>query len=139
MSQLASRARSRSRLTSSQSDDTAQDGRRRPGSPEPDREHFRRFLSEQSRWLSYDAYSRICMALGMNQMLQALAYYTQGVLWASSPVAACTTFFAIKFLGLLLMKLDVGFGHNGWPAGAPGGHRAAAGRLRPAERLRGKA
>ncbi|CAE7865696.1 unnamed protein product, partial [Symbiodinium necroappetens] len=46
-----------------------------------DREfHFRRFLKEQRRWLFYDAYARICMALGMNQLLCALSYYILGAI-----------------------------------------------------------
>lgn len=75
---------------------------------EDDQVHFRRFLKEQKRWLCYDAYARVCMSFGMNQMLQALSYYILGVIWKISMVAALTSFFAVKFLGLLLLKLDLG-------------------------------
>eukprot|EP00931_Biecheleriopsis_adriatica_P065745 TRINITY_DN40223_c0_g1_i1.p1 TRINITY_DN40223_c0_g1~~TRINITY_DN40223_c0_g1_i1.p1 ORF type:complete len:1048 (-),score=201.24 TRINITY_DN40223_c0_g1_i1:97-3168(-) len=73
---------------------------------EDDQAHFRRFLKEQRRWLCYDAYSRVCMSFGVNQMLEALAYFTLGVVWDKSPVAASVSLLAIKLLGILLMNLD---------------------------------
>jgi len=74
---------------------------------EDDREHFHRFLEEQKRWLCYDAFSRICMSFGMNQMLQSLSYYILGVVWADSAATAVTSFVAVKLLAGLLLKLDV--------------------------------
>lgn len=70
-------------------------------------DHFKRFLSEQRRWLGYDAYARICMCFGMNQMLQSLSYYILGIVWQVSPVSAMTSFVAVKMLGSLLLQLDV--------------------------------
>lgn len=102
-----SRSRKGSFLDAADQKSSAAIGEASANAGDDDTEHFLRFLQEQRRWLSYDAYARVCMTLGMNQMLQALAYYTQGVLWNSSPVAANTSFFAIEFLGLLLMKLDI--------------------------------
>merc|ERR1712232_285705 len=40
--------------------------------------HFRRFLQEQKLWLGYDAYARVSMSLGVNQILGALSYYLIG-------------------------------------------------------------
>lgn len=74
---------------------------------EDEQRHFRRFLQEQTRWLSYDAYSRVCMSCGMNQLLQALAYYVLGIVWGDSPITAVISFAAIELLGLLLLLLDM--------------------------------
>lgn len=73
-----------------------------------DQQHLRRFLQALPRWLSYDLYSRVCMSFGMNQMLQALSYYVLGVIWKSSPMAAATSFVAVKSLSLLILWIDVG-------------------------------
>lgn len=73
-----------------------------------DQQHFRRFLQELPRWFSYDLYSRVCMSFGMNQMLQALSYYVLGVIWNSSPMAAATSFLAVRCLSMLIFWLDVG-------------------------------
>eukprot|EP00927_Polykrikos_kofoidii_P049938 TRINITY_DN4390_c1_g1_i1.p1 TRINITY_DN4390_c1_g1~~TRINITY_DN4390_c1_g1_i1.p1 ORF type:complete len:1133 (-),score=208.76 TRINITY_DN4390_c1_g1_i1:61-2979(-) len=75
---------------------------------EDDEQHFRRFLQELPRWLSYDVCSRVCMSFGMNQMLQALSYYVLGIIWHRSPLAAGTSFIAVKMLALLVLWLDVG-------------------------------
>eukprot|EP00931_Biecheleriopsis_adriatica_P048563 TRINITY_DN28070_c0_g1_i1.p1 TRINITY_DN28070_c0_g1~~TRINITY_DN28070_c0_g1_i1.p1 ORF type:complete len:1090 (+),score=195.35 TRINITY_DN28070_c0_g1_i1:358-3270(+) len=69
--------------------------------------HFQRFLKEQQRWLSYDAYARTCMSLGMNQLLQALAYYVVGTIAEFSYIAALTSFLGVKYLALLLLRLDL--------------------------------
>lgn len=37
--------------------------------------HVQLFRQLQSKWQCYDAYCRVCMGLGVNQMLQALSYY----------------------------------------------------------------
>jgi len=79
---------------------------------EDDQQHFRRFLQELPRWLSYDTGSRLCMSYGMNQMLQALSYYVLGVIWTSSPMAAVTSFIAVKFLSILVLWIDVGAHHD---------------------------
>lgn len=61
-------------------------------------------IQEQRRWLFYDAYARVCMALGwgkskhagfavpdlgpgINQMLQALSYYIVGSIAEEAPLA----------------------------------------------------
>eukprot|EP00928_Gymnodinium_smaydae_P031761 TRINITY_DN23209_c0_g1_i1.p1 TRINITY_DN23209_c0_g1~~TRINITY_DN23209_c0_g1_i1.p1 ORF type:complete len:1082 (-),score=218.88 TRINITY_DN23209_c0_g1_i1:23-3268(-) len=76
-------------------------------------EHFRRFLCEQRRWLSYDAYARVCMSLGMNQMLQALAYYIIGEVGRKSTAAAIFSFLGVKMLALQILRLDVRPGNEG--------------------------
>jgi len=38
-------------------------------------EHVKLYRSLQANWQSYDAYSRVCMSMGTNQMLHALTYY----------------------------------------------------------------
>eukprot|EP00930_Biecheleria_cincta_P086328 TRINITY_DN7563_c0_g3_i1.p1 TRINITY_DN7563_c0_g3~~TRINITY_DN7563_c0_g3_i1.p1 ORF type:complete len:1135 (+),score=186.80 TRINITY_DN7563_c0_g3_i1:47-3451(+) len=37
--------------------------------------HVQLFRQLQSKWQCYDAYCRVCMGLGVNQILQALSYY----------------------------------------------------------------
>eukprot|EP00929_Paragymnodinium_shiwhaense_P090037 TRINITY_DN50270_c0_g1_i2.p1 TRINITY_DN50270_c0_g1~~TRINITY_DN50270_c0_g1_i2.p1 ORF type:complete len:1091 (+),score=214.28 TRINITY_DN50270_c0_g1_i2:419-3274(+) len=85
---------------------------------EEDDEHFRKYLEEQPRWLSYDAYSRACMSLGFNQMLQALAYYILGVVYNTSPINAWLSFAALKLLGCLLLALEVSGADNRKDIGA---------------------
>eukprot|EP00927_Polykrikos_kofoidii_P049939 TRINITY_DN4390_c1_g2_i1.p1 TRINITY_DN4390_c1_g2~~TRINITY_DN4390_c1_g2_i1.p1 ORF type:complete len:1150 (-),score=169.16 TRINITY_DN4390_c1_g2_i1:36-3011(-) len=75
---------------------------------EDDEQHFRKFLQELPRWLSYDICSRLCMSFGMNQMLQALSYYVLGTIWLKSRASAVMSFFAVKMLSILVLWLDVG-------------------------------
>ncbi|CAK9047996.1 unnamed protein product, partial [Durusdinium trenchii] len=80
-----------------------------------DREyHFRRFLKEQRRWLFYDAYARVCMALGINQMLQALSYYIVGAIGDESPSGAALSLLGVQVLSLLLLRLDMAEGLQQW-------------------------
>lgn len=74
---------------------------------EDDTQHFERYLEEQKRWLGYDAYARVCMCLGMNQMLQALSYYVVGVLCKTTLGGGITAYFGVKGLAFLLLKLDI--------------------------------
>eukprot|EP00927_Polykrikos_kofoidii_P072815 TRINITY_DN68909_c0_g1_i1.p1 TRINITY_DN68909_c0_g1~~TRINITY_DN68909_c0_g1_i1.p1 ORF type:complete len:1039 (-),score=155.74 TRINITY_DN68909_c0_g1_i1:120-3128(-) len=75
---------------------------------EDDEQHFRRLLGEMPRWLHYDVWSRVCMCLGMNQMLQALAYFILGVIWQKSPMSGIMSFLAVKILGYIVLWLDIG-------------------------------
>lgn len=80
-----------------------------------DREyHFRRFLKEQRRWLFYDAYARVCMALGINQMLQALSYYIVGGIAEETPSGAALSLVGVQVLSLLLLRLDMAEGLQHW-------------------------
>mmetsp|Transcript_91880 Transcript_91880/g.176884 ORF Transcript_91880/g.176884 Transcript_91880/m.176884 type:complete len:1016 (+) Transcript_91880:71-3118(+) len=72
-----------------------------------DMQHIQRFMKEQRMWLGYDAYSRVCMSLGMNQLLQALSYYVVGKLSAGSLTSSIATFFGIKVLSIYLLRLDI--------------------------------
>lgn len=42
----------------------------------PPNRHVQLFRQLQSKWQCYDAYCRVCMGLGVNQILQALSYYS---------------------------------------------------------------
>jgi hypothetical protein len=75
--------------------------------------HFKRLLHCQAKWLSFDCYARICMCLGMNQLLSALSYYVVGTLFRISTTAAFFAFVGIKFLGSILMQLDITTTHTG--------------------------
>lgn len=70
-------------------------------------DHRHRFAQHRPQWLGFDAYSRVCMALGMNQMLQSLSYFVIGPIAQHSPSIALISLFAIQMLALLLLRLDV--------------------------------
>lgn len=73
-----------------------------------DREyHFRRFLKEQQRWLCYDAYARVAMALGINQMLTAMSYFLVGSVLPKAPRAAPISLLGVQWLSMLLLRLDI--------------------------------
>lgn len=69
--------------------------------------HKQVFQEEQAKWLSYDAYARTCMALGINQMLQALCYYIVGPVATRSPTGAVMSLVVLQTLTILLLRLDV--------------------------------
>lgn len=75
---------------------------------EDDQQHFRRILQEMPKWLIYDIWSRVCMTMGINQMLQALSYYILGILWAKSSVIAIMSFVGINYLSYVMLWLDLG-------------------------------
>mmetsp|Transcript_88031 Transcript_88031/g.228370 ORF Transcript_88031/g.228370 Transcript_88031/m.228370 type:complete len:1087 (+) Transcript_88031:91-3351(+) len=74
--------------------------------------HFKRFLHEQRRWLCYDAFARVCMSLGINQMLAALSYYCIGVYIMVAPSAGFIMLCGIQLLSLLVLRLDMVPGDN---------------------------
>ena len=43
-------------------------------------EHVRLYRQLQANWQSYDAYARVAMSMGTNQLLHALTYYVLGYL-----------------------------------------------------------
>lgn len=43
-------------------------------------QHVRLFRRLQANWQSYDAYARVCMAMGTNQLLHTYSYYCLGIL-----------------------------------------------------------
>lgn len=75
---------------------------------EDDQQHFRRILREMPKWLIYDIWSRVCMTMGINQMLQALSYYILGILWEKSAILAVMSFMGINYLSYVMLWLDLG-------------------------------
>eukprot|EP00913_Durusdinium_trenchii_P024955 g23422.t1 len=71
-------------------------------------------LFDRERWLFYDAYARVCMALGINQMLQALSYYIVGAIGDESPSGAALSLLGVQVLSLLLLRLDMAEGLQQW-------------------------
>lgn len=70
-------------------------------------EHRHRFAGSHKGWLGFDAYSRVCMALGINQMLQALSYFIVGPVQQKRPSSALISLFSVQAVALLLLKLDL--------------------------------
>jgi len=70
--------------------------------------HKRRWLRERSRWLSADAYARACMVVGMNQLLQALAYNTVAQVWQVSPLTSLVCLLMAKLLSYHTLTIDIG-------------------------------
>jgi len=70
-------------------------------------EHRHNFAQSHRCWLRFDAYSRVCMALGINQMLQALSYFIVGPVQRKRPSAALISLCAVQAIALLLLKLDL--------------------------------
>jgi hypothetical protein len=81
---------------------------------EDDSQHFNKFLDELPKWLVHDTWSRVCMSYGLNQMLQALSFFTMGNLWSKSPMVAILSYAAIKRLALFLLWLDLGELEQSW-------------------------
>lgn len=69
-------------------------------------DHFRNFQKCSKHWLAFDEHSRFCMAMGLNQMLQALSYFLVGPLTAFRTTAALVVLAGVQFLALLVMQLD---------------------------------
>jgi len=71
--------------------------------------HIKLYREVQINWQSYDAYSRVCMAMGTNQLLHALGYYCVGTLIAESGSwwtgLACVVVFTMA--AWLLARLDL--------------------------------
>eukprot|EP00927_Polykrikos_kofoidii_P002189 TRINITY_DN10858_c0_g1_i1.p1 TRINITY_DN10858_c0_g1~~TRINITY_DN10858_c0_g1_i1.p1 ORF type:complete len:982 (+),score=105.44 TRINITY_DN10858_c0_g1_i1:71-2947(+) len=51
-----------------------------PANPVAFLEHVKVFRRLQSNWQCYDAYARVCMSLGTNQLLHAMTYFSLGLL-----------------------------------------------------------
>lgn len=92
-------------------------GLRLPGHflPEVEREraemqaHIQLYRQLQANWQAYDAYSRVCMAMGTNQLLQAMCHYCLGVLLQETNTG-WAGFVCMVLLGdqaWLLTRLDV--------------------------------
>jgi len=83
-------------------------------------QHIRLYRQLQANWQSYDAYARVCMSVGTNQLLHALSYYCLGFLivedLAPWPAWGCAITFTTT--SWLLVKLDLYLQRNVlWSAG----------------------
>lgn len=71
--------------------------------------HVQLYRELQANWQSYDAYARVCMSMGTNQLLHALGYYCLGMLVAENrapwPGLCCVVVFTV--CSWLLMRLDL--------------------------------
>jgi hypothetical protein len=81
---------------------------------EDNQQHFRRFRQELPKWLVYDTWSRVCATFGLNQMLQSLSYFSLGIIWLKSPLAAIMSFVAINVFSTIILWLDVGDLNHTW-------------------------
>jgi len=70
--------------------------------------HLRLWLCESKQWISYEAYSRACMIIGMNETLQALTYNIMANVWDASPVCTSVSVVAAKLLSYHCLQIDVG-------------------------------
>lgn len=72
-------------------------------------DHVQLFRRVQVNWQAYDAYARVSMAMGTNQLLYAMSYYCVIMFvaenHASWPALCCTVVFAA--LGWLITRLDL--------------------------------
>ncbi len=72
-------------------------------------EHVKLYRQLQANWQSYDAYARVSMAMGTNQLLHALTYYVLAylIMEAKAPTAAygCAAIFTTT--SILLARLDL--------------------------------
>ncbi|CAE7026689.1 Dnah1, partial [Symbiodinium sp. CCMP2456] len=71
--------------------------------------HIQLYRELQANWQAYDAYCRVCMALGTNQLLQSINAYCLGVLLSetSSGWAAACCMAVIGSVSWLVVRLDV--------------------------------
>jgi len=81
-----------------------------PGGPQvASLRHVQLYRELQANWQSYDAYARVCMSMGTNQLLHALGYYCLGMLVAENrapwPGFCCVVVFTV--CAWLLMRLDL--------------------------------
>ncbi|CAJ1389650.1 unnamed protein product [Effrenium voratum] len=72
-------------------------------------EHVQLFRQTQANWQSYDAYARVCMAMGTNQLLHTLSYMMLGTLVAENdvplPALCCVVIFTA--CAWVLARLDL--------------------------------
>lgn len=79
------------------------------GSARKVEKHIELFRKLQAKWQCYDAYSRVCMALGANQMLLSLAFFVTivTVLEYKSPTVCFALLFAFNSGSMALAFLDI--------------------------------
>ncbi|CAE7673800.1 unnamed protein product, partial [Symbiodinium sp. CCMP2456] len=69
-------------------------------------EHRAKFAEHHRAWLRFDAYSRVAMALGINQMLQSMSYFIAGPVQKHRPSFALITVMGVQAIAFFLLKLD---------------------------------
>ncbi|CAJ1353105.1 unnamed protein product, partial [Effrenium voratum] len=69
-------------------------------------EHRGNFAQHHRAWLRFDAYSRVSMALGINQMLQSMSYFIAGPVQKHRPSFALITVIGVQAIAFFLLKLD---------------------------------
>eukprot|EP00441_Pelagodinium_beii_P023277 CAMPEP_0197674578 /NCGR_PEP_ID=MMETSP1338-20131121/83240_1 /TAXON_ID=43686 ORGANISM="Pelagodinium beii, Strain RCC1491" /NCGR_SAMPLE_ID=MMETSP1338 /ASSEMBLY_ACC=CAM_ASM_000754 /LENGTH=524 /DNA_ID=CAMNT_0043255009 /DNA_START=42 /DNA_END=1616 /DNA_ORIENTATION=- len=68
--------------------------------------HFRHWLVQQMQWLPYEAYSRLCMVCGVQDLLDALSYDVLAKLHGVSPFSAVVAPLALQWLACFLGMID---------------------------------
>lgn len=71
--------------------------------------HVQLFRQLQARWQCYDAYARVCMSLGVRQMLQSVSYYLIGVCMVDNiaPMEAYVLTLCFQALAMAISILDI--------------------------------
>lgn len=71
--------------------------------------HIQLYRELQANWQAYDAYSRVSMAMGTNQLLQSINAYCLGVLLSETQTgwAAACCMAVISSVAWLIVRLDV--------------------------------
>ncbi|CAK0845948.1 unnamed protein product [Prorocentrum cordatum] len=71
-------------------------------------EHIQRFRELQANWQAYDAYTRVCMAMGTNQLLQATSYYCLTMLICENHTPSRAAVVVVMAMSAwLIIRLDV--------------------------------
>lgn len=71
--------------------------------------HVRTFREVQKNWIAFDAYSRVCMTMGTNQMVHGVCYYMLGALTVenNNPFVGLPVALVLCVATWLIIKLDV--------------------------------
>eukprot|EP00930_Biecheleria_cincta_P058619 TRINITY_DN44426_c0_g1_i1.p1 TRINITY_DN44426_c0_g1~~TRINITY_DN44426_c0_g1_i1.p1 ORF type:complete len:971 (-),score=166.17 TRINITY_DN44426_c0_g1_i1:130-3042(-) len=72
--------------------------------------HIQKWRELQVHWQAYDAYCRVCMAMGTNQILHAMCYYCLGVMLAELRMSGFAAFCCIvvfSYSAFLILRLDL--------------------------------
>mmetsp|Transcript_5699 Transcript_5699/g.13847 ORF Transcript_5699/g.13847 Transcript_5699/m.13847 type:complete len:805 (+) Transcript_5699:271-2685(+) len=78
-------------------------------------DHLKLYQHLQARWLSFDAYCRVCMSIGMNSTIQSCVYFLVGALLLEHPRSAPFTqlgsgiavILVMQALALGMFRLDI--------------------------------
>jgi hypothetical protein len=72
-------------------------------------EHVELFQRLQAKWSCYDAYSRVCMSMGMNQILHSLSYYLVSITLVAndSPTLGYSVVIILQVAAAAVAVLDI--------------------------------